>query len=72
LTYGVFGDPPRTALALAGVAGPNQILVDAAVAAELRNGWILSVDHDVVDLRGEQMVAEVLEGRREATTDVSS
>jgi len=60
LTYGVFGDPPRTALALSGVAGPEQILVDEATAAEMAEGWDLKPARGLIDLRGVSVSAMVL------------
>jgi class 3 adenylate cyclase len=63
LTYGVFGDPPRTALALAGIAAPNQVIVDSATAADLGDGWELDEASDLIDLRGVQVAALVLRGR---------
>ena len=64
ITYGVFGDPPRNAMALDSIAGRAQILVDASTAAELGSDWILERTDDLVDLRGEPVTAQVLVGRR--------
>lgn len=60
LTYGVFGDPPRAALALAGIAAPNQILIDADTAGELDESWTLEPATDLIDLRGDSLAAMVL------------
>ncbi len=62
LTYGVFGAPPRTALALGSVAEPGQILLDPETAAELGEEWDLEPARGLVDLRGEAMEAMVLKG----------
>lgn len=63
LTYGVFGDPPRNALALAGVAATDQVLIDEATASELDDSWNLMPATGLMDLRGEQVPAMVLSGR---------
>lgn len=63
LTYGVFGDPPRTALALAGIARPNQVIVDAATATELGDGWELDQAPNLIDLRGDEVPALIFGGR---------
>ncbi|MDJ0497434.1 MAG: adenylate/guanylate cyclase domain-containing protein [Acidimicrobiia bacterium] len=55
LTYGVFGDPPRTALALAGIAAKDQILIDSATAAELDESWDLKPATGLTALQGEQV-----------------
>jgi class 3 adenylate cyclase len=60
LTYGVFGDPPRTALALNAVAGPSQILVDGDTAADLGPEWDLQPARGLIDLRGDPVSAVVL------------
>ena len=60
------------ALALAGVAGSNQILVDKAAATELRTEWALTTDPDLVDLRGERVAAEILVGRRDSSTELTT
>lgn len=60
LTYGVFGDPPRAALALAGVAAPNQILIDADTAGELDESWTLEPATGLIDLRGDSLAAMML------------
>jgi class 3 adenylate cyclase len=62
LTYGVFGDPARAALALNAVAGPGQILVGADTAAELGGEWEFEQASNLLDLRGEPVVAKVLKG----------
>ena len=64
LTYGVFGYPPRTALALAGIAGPNQILIEESAAADLGPAWSTHADSDLIDLRGDEVAAVVLDGRQ--------
>jgi len=69
ITYGVFGDPPRTAMALDSIAPRAQILVDASTADELGSDWILEQTHDLLDLRGEPVTAQVLVGRRRAQTE---
>jgi len=61
LTYGVFGDPPRRALALNAVAGPGQILVDEDTAADLGPEWDLQPARGLIDLRGDPISAVVLE-----------
>ncbi|MCP4965351.1 MAG: HAMP domain-containing protein [bacterium] len=63
LTYGVFGEPPRTALALAGIAASNQVIVDATTAADLGDEWELDQASDLIDLRGSKVAALVLKGR---------
>mgnify|MGYP001828784761 CR=1 FL=1 len=63
LTYGVFGDPPRIALALAGVAGANQILIDDETAAGLDGDvWKLQPAAGLVDLQGSELTAKMLLG----------
>jgi class 3 adenylate cyclase len=62
LTYGVFGDPARAALALNAVAGPGQILIGADTAAELGGEWEFEQASDLLDLRGEPVVAKALKG----------
>ena len=62
LTYGVFGDPARAALALNAVAGPGQILVGADTAVELGLEWEFGQASNLLDLRGEPVVAKVLKG----------
>jgi class 3 adenylate cyclase len=62
LTYGVFGDPPRTALALNAVAAPGEILMDTETAAQLGPEWELEPADKLLDLRGEPMEAMVLKG----------
>lgn len=61
LTYGVFGDPPRTALALAGIAATDQVLIDAATAAELDDSWNLEPATELTVLPG-QVPAMILQG----------
>jgi class 3 adenylate cyclase len=63
LTYGVLGEPSRVALALAGVAGSNQILIDSETAADLEGPWVLETATGLVDLRGNALTAMVLRGR---------
>ncbi|MDJ0953977.1 MAG: adenylate/guanylate cyclase domain-containing protein [Acidimicrobiia bacterium] len=70
LTYGVFGDPPRTALALAGIAARDQILIDAVTAAELDDSWSLEPATGLSVLQGEHVSAMVL--RQPAGSDSDS
>ncbi len=69
LTYGVFGDPPRTALALAGIAATDQILVDSPTAAELDDSWNLEPATGLRALQGEQASAVILHGRITGESD---
>jgi len=62
LTYGVFGDPPRTALALNAVAAPGEILMDTETAAQLGPEWELEPAENLLDLRGDSIEATVLKG----------
>lgn len=62
LTYGVFGAPVRTALALAAVAPEGRALVDASAADVLGDGWVLEPSEGLVDLRGAELHAMVLVG----------
>lgn len=62
LTYGVFGDPPRRALALNATAGPGEILVDNDTAALLGDGWSLVPVKGLLDLQGEPVTAQLLTG----------
>lgn len=64
LTYGVFGDPPRIAMALESIASNGQVLVDRSTVAELGPEWILEDVDNLVDLRGEPLTAQLLVGRR--------
>jgi class 3 adenylate cyclase len=68
LTYGVFGEPVRIALALAAVAGDGQVLVDTTVASAL-DGWTLERPSGLVDLRGATVDAMLLIGGRERVSD---
>jgi class 3 adenylate cyclase len=67
LAYGVLGEPSRVALALAGVAGSDQILIDSETAADLEGPWVLETATGLVDLRGNELTAVVLQGRSEQT-----
>ena len=62
ITYGVFGEPPKFALALATVADPGQILVDERTSQELGPEWELKAALDLLDLRGQPISARVLVG----------
>ncbi len=63
-TYGVFGEPTRTALALDAVAADGQILVHESVAARLGPQWVLEPADGLVDLRGDAVEALLLTGSR--------
>lgn len=65
LTYGVFGEPVRAALALAAVAGDGQVLLDPSVVEALDDGWALEPSVGLVDLRGAELEAMLLTGRHE-------
>jgi class 3 adenylate cyclase len=69
LTYGVFGDPPRTALALAGIAATDQVLIDATTAGELDEAWNVEPVTGLKDLRGQHLSAMVLAGRATSGSD---
>jgi class 3 adenylate cyclase len=64
LTYSLFGDPPRTALRLNAIAGPNQILVDEHAATLLGADWDLQPATGLIDLHGETVAAQMLRGGR--------
>ena len=64
LTYAVFGDPPRVAMALDSVAGHGQVLLDSSTAEELGPEWILEEIDNLIDLRGEPIAAQHLIGHR--------
>jgi class 3 adenylate cyclase len=64
LTYAVFGDPPRRALALDSIAVNGQILVDPSTVAGLGTEWVLEEVDNLVDLRGEPITAQLLVGHR--------
>ncbi|HZJ47694.1 MAG TPA: HAMP domain-containing protein, partial [Acidimicrobiia bacterium] len=59
LSFGIWGRPVRTALALAGLAKANQALADAAVAAELGDSFDVEPVH-LVDLSGATVEAFAL------------
>lgn len=65
LTYGVFGEPVRIALALAAVAGDGQVLVDRSASAALGDEWALEPSVGLVDLRGDEIDAMLLTGRHD-------
>lgn len=65
LTYGVFGDPTRTAMALDSVASDGEVLVDPSTARELAGEWLLEPAEGLVDLRGEPVDGRLLRGKRE-------
>jgi len=64
LSYGVWGEPVRVALALNAVAGHEQILVHDSVA--LGPEWVLEDRTGLVDLQGVPVPASLLVGRRES------
>ncbi len=64
LTYGVFGDPPRVAMALDSIAGPGEVLLDHSTASALGPEWVLEEIDNRIDLRGEPVTAQLLVGRR--------
>lgn len=59
ITYGVFGDPPRIAIALASRAAAGQILVDDETAGDLGGDWLVD---PATDDAGH---ARILSGRSE-------
>jgi class 3 adenylate cyclase len=64
LTYGVFGEPPQTSIALSTIAAPGQVLVDRSAARELDEAYEFEQVEGLVDLRGRVVEAEALIGRR--------
>jgi methyl-accepting chemotaxis protein len=68
LTYGVFGDAARTALALSSIAGRGKILVCAGTASDIQQAWSVTPVDGLLDLRGEPVAAHVLE-RPESTVE---
>jgi class 3 adenylate cyclase len=64
LTYGVFGEPPQTSIALSTIAVPGQVLVDRSAARELDEAYEFEQVEGLVDLRGRVVEAEALIGRR--------
>ena len=64
LTYGVFGDPPRVAMALDSVAADGQVLLDHTTVTELGTEWVVEEIDNLIDLRGEPVTAHLLVGRR--------
>lgn len=67
LMYGMFGDPPKFALALADLAEAGQILVAPSAADALGDAWAVAPVTGLVDLRGERI--EAFELRPPAATD---
>ncbi|MEA2001589.1 MAG: adenylate/guanylate cyclase domain-containing protein, partial [Actinomycetota bacterium] len=70
LTYGVFGQPPQTAVALGAIAGPGQILMHESIVGELDSKWQLEPTNNLLDLRGEDIQASRLIGSRQNGPDV--
>lgn len=66
LSFGVWGDPPRIALALNAVAAPGQVLLDESVASALGPAWELEPAVGLLDLTGDPIDASILIGRRRA------
>ncbi len=71
LTYGVFGQPPQTAVALGTIAAPAHILVHVSTVGELGPGWQLEPTNNLLDLRGEDIQASLLIGNRQNGSDVT-
>jgi len=66
LSYGVWGEPPRVALALDAIAAPGETLLDESVASALGPEWDLERTAGLVDLSGDPIQASLLLGRRHA------
>ena len=66
LSYGVWGEPPRVALALNAIAAPGDVLLQESVASALGPEWDLEPTVGLVDLSGEPIQASRLLGRRHA------
>jgi class 3 adenylate cyclase len=66
LSYGVWGEPPRVALALNAIAAPGETLLDESVASALGAEWDLERTPGLVDLSGDTIRASLLLGRRHA------
>lgn len=62
LTYGVFGEPTRVALALNAIAAPGETLLDPGTGAELGPEWELEAVRNFFDLRGDPIEAMILKG----------
>lgn len=67
LSYGVWGEPVRIAIALNAIAGHGQILVHESVSASLGPEWDLEVRTGLVDLQGVAIPASLLVGRHNAS-----
>jgi HAMP domain-containing protein len=57
LTYGVFGEPLRVAMALDGAAATGQVLLAPALATDLGPRWSVEPVPGLVDLRGDPLDA---------------
>jgi class 3 adenylate cyclase len=66
LSYGVWGESPRVALALNAIAAPGETLLDESVASALGSEWDLERADGLVDLSGDPIRASLLLGRRHA------
>jgi class 3 adenylate cyclase len=64
LTYGVFGEPPQTSIALSAIAAPGRVLIDRSAARELDETFEIEEVEGLVDLRGRAVEAGALVGRR--------
>lgn len=60
LTFGAWGEPVRQALALASLAQPGEVLVDASTTAAGEREWPLTPARDVVGLDGQTMPLQTL------------
>jgi class 3 adenylate cyclase len=66
LSYGVWGESPRVALALNAIAAPGEVLLQESVSSALGPEWDLERADGLVDLSGEPIQASRLLGRRHA------
>ncbi|MEO1061432.1 MAG: HAMP domain-containing protein [Actinomycetota bacterium] len=71
LSFGLWGEPPRRALALDAVASPGQVLLDPSVVEALGDGWSIEPIGDLVDLGGAPISAAELVGSPAGTTATS-
>ncbi len=68
LSFGLWGEPPRRALALDAVAAPGQVLIDPSVVDALGDRWRVEPVGDLVDLGGAPLAAAELVG---PTTEIA-
>ncbi|MEM9713247.1 MAG: HAMP domain-containing protein [Actinomycetota bacterium] len=62
LSFGIWGEPPRRAMALDAVAAPGQVLLDDEATAALDRGGRTEPVVDLVDLGGDSITASELTG----------